>query len=88
MTPQRPVVGVLLAAGTGSRFGGDKLLAKLDDGRPLATAALDGLSAGVDEVIAVVRPGDAALHSLFDRSGALVFKPLRSTERRAGQGAP
>jgi len=72
MTPQRPVVGVLLAAGSGSRFGGDKLLAKLDDGRPLALAALDGLAAGVDAVIAVVRPGDAALHSLFGRSGALV----------------
>ena len=72
MTPQRPVVGVLLAAGSGSRFGGDKLLAKLDDGRSLALAALDGLAAGVDAVIVVVRPGDAALHSLFARSGALV----------------
>jgi molybdenum cofactor cytidylyltransferase len=71
-TPQRPVVGVLLAAGSGSRFGGDKLLATLDDGRPLALAALDALAAGVDAVIAVVRPGDAALHSLFGRSGALV----------------
>jgi molybdenum cofactor cytidylyltransferase len=72
LTPQRPVVGVLLAAGSGSRFGGDKLLAKLDDGRSLALAALEGLAAGVDAVIAVVRPGDAALHSLFGRSGALV----------------
>ncbi|HEY2863515.1 MAG TPA: nucleotidyltransferase family protein [Casimicrobiaceae bacterium] len=69
---QRPVVGVLLAAGSGSRFGGDKLLAKLADGRPLALAALSALAAGVDSVIAVVRPGDAALHSLFGKSGALV----------------
>ena len=72
LTPQRPVVGVLLAAGSGSRFGGDKLLARLADGRSLALAALDGLAAGVDAVIAVVRPGDAALYSLFARSGAQV----------------
>jgi molybdenum cofactor cytidylyltransferase len=70
--PQRQVVGVLLAAGSGSRFGGDKLLAKLADGRPLASAALSALAAGVDSVIAVVRPGDAALEALFGKSGALV----------------
>lgn len=72
MTPQRPVVGLLLAAGSGSRFGGDKLLAKLADGRPLALAALATLAAGVDAVVAVVRPGDVALSSLFGQSGALV----------------
>jgi molybdenum cofactor cytidylyltransferase len=72
MTPQRPVVGLLLAAGSGSRFGGDKLLAKLTDGRPLALAALATLAAGVDAVVAVVRPGDVALSSLFGKSGALV----------------
>jgi molybdenum cofactor cytidylyltransferase len=70
--PQRPVIGVLLAAGSGSRFGGDKLLAKLGDGRPLASAALSALAAEVDAVIAVVRPGDAALEALFGQSGALV----------------
>ncbi|HEX4525059.1 MAG TPA: nucleotidyltransferase family protein [Casimicrobiaceae bacterium] len=72
MTPQRPVVGVLLAAGSGSRFGGDKLVTKLADGRPLASAALSTLAAAVDVVIAVVRPGDAALESLLGKSGALV----------------
>jgi molybdenum cofactor cytidylyltransferase len=70
--PQRPVVGVLLAAGSGSRFGGDKLLATLADGRPLASAALSALATGVDSVIAVVRPGDAALEALFGKAGALV----------------
>jgi molybdenum cofactor cytidylyltransferase len=69
---QRPVVGVLLAAGSGSRFGGDKLLATLADGRPLAAAALSTLAAAVDVVIAVVRPGDAALEALLGKSGALV----------------
>jgi molybdenum cofactor cytidylyltransferase len=76
MSSQPPVIGVLLAAGSGSRFGGDKLLAALADGRPLALAALTPLAASVDAVIAVVRPGDAALHSLFTASGAqLVLCP-------------
>jgi molybdenum cofactor cytidylyltransferase len=66
------VVGVLLAAGSASRFGSDKLLVKLSDGRELAEAALASLAAAVDQVIAVVRPGDAALISLFRASGALV----------------
>lgn len=72
MISQASVVGVLLAAGSGSRFGGDKLLATLCDGRPLALAALAPLAAGVDAVVAVVRPGDGALTSLFTDSGALV----------------
>jgi molybdenum cofactor cytidylyltransferase len=84
MTSQRPVVGVLLAAGSGSRFGGDKLLAALADGRPLALAALAPLALSVDAVIVVVRPGDAALHSLLTGSGAqLVVCPGAS----AGIGA-
>ena len=82
--PQRPVVGVLLAAGSGSRFGGDKLLAKLVDGRPLASAALSALAAGVDAVIAVVRPGDAALQALLGESGALVAVCVNAAD---GMGA-
>jgi molybdenum cofactor cytidylyltransferase len=70
--PQRPVIGVLLAAGSASRFGGDKLLVKLADARPLASAALSALAAAVDAVIAVVRPGDAALQALLGESGALI----------------
>lgn len=72
MAAQRPVVGVLLAAGTGSRFGGAKLLATLPDGRPLATAAMTALAGGVDAVIAVVRSGDNALSSLLETTGAIV----------------
>ncbi|MGH8713226.1 MAG: nucleotidyltransferase family protein [Casimicrobiaceae bacterium] len=72
MTSQRPVVGILLAAGSGSRFGGDKLRATLSDGRPLALAALAPLAAAVDAVIAVVRPGDSAVESLFRGPGAIV----------------
>lgn len=72
METRRPVVGVLLAAGSGSRFGRDKLLARLPDGTPLAVAALAALAPAVDATVAVVRPGAATLRSLLDESGALV----------------
>jgi molybdenum cofactor cytidylyltransferase len=48
-----PVAGVLLAAGAGTRFGGDKLRASLR-GRPLLELALEpALEADLDEVIVV-----------------------------------
>ena len=72
VTAHGPVVGVLLAAGSGSRFGGDKLLARLADGTPLAVAAITALAPAVDAVVAVVRPGDAALGSLLEQKGAWV----------------
>ena len=47
------ISGVVLAAGTGSRFGGTKQLAIMD-GKPLAQHAVDALAAaGVDEIIVV-----------------------------------
>ncbi len=66
----RPViVGVLLAAGAGSRFGGDKLLALLPDGTPLGVRAARTLRSGVDRGIAVVRPSDEALAGLLEAEG-------------------
>jgi molybdenum cofactor cytidylyltransferase len=47
------ISGVVLAAGTGSRFGGTKQLATLG-GKPLAQHAIDTLeAAGVDELVVV-----------------------------------
>ena len=46
---------VLLAAGSGSRFGGDKLEAPLSDGTPLVLATARGLLAAGGAVLAVVR---------------------------------
>jgi len=47
------ISGVVLAAGTGSRFGGTKQIA-LVDGKPLAQHAVDALNdAGVDEIVVV-----------------------------------
>jgi molybdenum cofactor cytidylyltransferase len=54
----RAVAAVVLAAGAGSRFGGGKLVARLE-GRPILQHVLDRLAqAGVDEVVVVL--GDDA----------------------------
>ena len=49
--------GILLAAGQGTRFGGDKLLHPLTDGTPMAVACARILHAALAHCIAVV--GDA-----------------------------
>ena len=70
------IVGVLLAAGRGERFGGGKLLVPLpagpNAGVALGVAACRNLRAAVGGVIAVVRPGDPALVASFAREGAHV----------------
>ena len=68
-----PAVGILLAAGAATRFGGDKLLAPLH-GKPLALHALAALLPAVDQVIAVVRPDTDTLADLLRRAGARVVE--------------
>jgi molybdenum cofactor cytidylyltransferase len=63
------IVGVLLAAGAGNRFGGDKLLARLPDETPIGVRAARALRSGVDSCLAVVRPGDEALARLLEAEG-------------------
>lgn len=69
---EAPIVGILLAAGSASRFGGGKLLATLPDGTAVGVAALRNLLTAVDSVIAVVRPGDDMLASALLAEGARV----------------
>lgn len=57
MAGDGPIVGILLAAGSGSCFGSDKLLHPLANGRPLALAAAERLHATCERAIAAVRPG-------------------------------
>jgi molybdenum cofactor cytidylyltransferase len=73
------IVGVLLAAGRGERFGGAKLRAPLPHatpdvaaGTPIGVAACRHLVLAVSETVAVVRPGDYALAEELRHAGARV----------------
>ncbi|MFC5428862.1 NTP transferase domain-containing protein [Paraburkholderia denitrificans] len=80
--------GVLLAAGTGSRFDPEglrnKLLAPLPEGQCVAHVAAHRLLRVVPKVIAVVRPGSEALaHVLNDAGCDVVF----AANAASGMGA-
>jgi molybdenum cofactor cytidylyltransferase len=55
------IVGLLLAAGSASRFGSDKLSHSLPHGVAIAVQAARHLRAETPRVLAVVRPGSLAL---------------------------
>ena len=88
------IVGILLAAGRGERFGGDKLLAKARPGVSAAGAQVAGESIGVaacrnlvaalPEVVAVVRPHDSRLAEALAATGARV---VRCESAEDGMGA-
>lgn len=63
------IVGVLLGAGAGVRFGGGKLLAPLPDGTPVGARAARTLRSGVDRALAVLREGDVTLARLLEAEG-------------------
>ena len=78
------IIGILLAAGMGRRFGGDKMLRPLQfnaggcdkeggskEGEPIAMGVqcAINLKPWVDKVICVVRPQDKALTALFHDNG-------------------
>jgi len=85
------IVGILLAAGKGARFGGDKLLAPLrlaavgiPAGTPIGMASCRHLVAALPETIAVVRPRDAELALALAAENARVIECARADE---GMGA-
>jgi molybdenum cofactor cytidylyltransferase len=72
MNPQQGIVGVLLAAGAGTRFGGGKLVHPLEDGVAIAAHAARNLMAAGFDVIAVVRSGDFPLADMLEQEGCQV----------------
>jgi molybdenum cofactor cytidylyltransferase len=77
------VVGLLLAAGYGRRFGADKLLHLLPDGTPLAVASARTLRMACSRALAVLRPEQAALAGLLAAEGLEV---VICPEARDGMG--
>src|SRR5437868_6942799 len=55
------IAGILLAAGSSSRFGSNKLIHRLSDGTGIAVAAARALNQAVDYSFAVIHSGDDEL---------------------------
>jgi len=69
---QKHIAAILLAAGAGARFGGEKLLHPLEDGVAIAAHAARNLLAVTPDVIAVVRWGDFPLYDMLEQEGCQV----------------
>ena len=77
-------VGLLLAAGSATRFGSDKLQHALPHGVAIAVQAARHLKAGVSRVVAVVRPDGARTARALAAEGCEVVVCDRAAE---GMGA-
>jgi molybdenum cofactor cytidylyltransferase len=77
-------VGLLLAAGSATRFGSDKLQHALPHGVAIAVQAARHLKAAVPTVIAVVRPGSEPTSRALAKEGCEVVVCDRAAE---GMGA-
>lgn len=73
------ITGILLAAGRGTRFGSQKLLARLSDGRYVVEASAANLLAAVGRVIAVTGR-DERLMRVLDDCGCQVVVNARAVE--------
>ena len=78
------IVGLLLAAGTASRFGADKLLHRLPHGVPIAVQAARHLRSALPQVVAAVRPASDELERLLAAEGVRAVVCERAAE---GMGA-
>lgn len=70
----KSVTGILLAAGDGRRFGGQKLLHPLPGGEPIGVAAARNLVVAVPDAVAVVRPQDRELAEALSAVGMQVIE--------------
>lgn len=80
----RAVTGILLAAGSSSRFGTDKLLHPLVDGTPVALAAARQLQQVLPDSLAVVRDANDAVARLLAGTGLRLVVNARAGEGMGG----
>lgn len=66
------VAGLILAAGQGLRFGSDKRLAWMPDGRTLLASALQPYVGVCQPLLVVIRPDDVAAREIAKSCGAQV----------------
>lgn len=78
------LVGVLLAAGSSRRFGGQKLLQPLEGEACIAVLSCRKLCRVTDHVVAIIRPRDAELAGVLQKEGAEV---LECVDAHLGMGA-
>lgn len=87
-TPSFDCVGILLAAGSGSRFDPsgmrNKLLQPLADGKPVALASASLMRQALPRVIAVLRPGADTLADMLAAAGCEITV---CADASAGMGA-
>ncbi|MEN3113244.1 nucleotidyltransferase family protein [Uliginosibacterium paludis] len=77
------IFGLLLAAGSARRFGGNKLLERLPDGEPVLLASARKLAAATDRCIVLLRPAQHAERELLHAQGIEV---LEVPDAGAGMG--
>ena len=78
------IVGLLLAAGSATRFGSDKLSHRLPHGVPIAVQAARHLHAAVPRIYAVVKPGTEQLALQLKNEGCEIVVCENAAE---GMGA-
>ncbi|TAL00039.1 MAG: nucleotidyltransferase family protein [Aquabacterium sp.] len=66
------VAGLILAAGQGTRFGADKRLAVMPDGRTLLASSLQPYVGVCRPLLVVIRPDDMAAHDVAKACGAQI----------------
>jgi molybdenum cofactor cytidylyltransferase len=66
--------GLLLCGGASTRFGADKLLAPLADGRPMAERSARTLLEGAGDALVVIPPGASRLRTVLEPLGCEILE--------------
>jgi len=78
-----PIYGILLAAGSSTRFGGFKLMHPID-GVPMCSKSAIAMKAALGAVLVAVRPGSPCVPTLSGQAGLRVLECPRASEGMGG----